>query len=150
MLLAEFINTDNRCFHAVRPSDLDRLGHVNNARALEFLELGRLEWAEERFFIAHDAIAPVLSRYEVNYEREIFLGRVEVRTRLEECRMFSILFSQEIWKPGEERRRAVVATAEVCFIHLGTRRPVRVRQYSDSCLKRYSRIPQRLEEATTS
>lgn len=133
MQLFDFVGESDVTLHQVRPADLDRLGHVNNARVLEFLELGRLHWAEQRYEVAEGPHAPVVSKVEVNYIAELFLGQLQITTKLEQCRTFSVTFTQEIAHQGSFP--AVKAASEVCFLDLGRRRPVRVRVYSDACLR---------------
>jgi acyl-CoA thioesterase FadM len=67
----------------VRPNDLDVLGHVNNATALEYLEAGRWAWLEQQGLSRGGDVVAVVSRVEVDYRREIPPGDVVVRTSLE-------------------------------------------------------------------
>lgn len=87
----------------VRPSDLDSLGHVNNAVALEYLEAGRWDWARHHG-LGQARIVAVVSRAEVDYLRPIQIPRVEVHTRLEEppdpdAINFKVCFVQEVHDP---------------------------------------------------
>ncbi|MCG9889837.1 MAG: acyl-CoA thioesterase [Thermosynechococcaceae cyanobacterium MS004] len=66
-----------------RPNDLDRLGHVNNAVVLEYLEAGRWAWLEQHHFSQGMRILPVVARIEVNYRKEINPGTVKVTTQIE-------------------------------------------------------------------
>jgi acyl-CoA thioesterase FadM len=68
----------------VRPNDLDSLGHVNNATALEYLEAGRWAWMEHHALRKGTDVIPVTTRIEVDYRKEIAPQEVVVRTRLEE------------------------------------------------------------------
>ncbi|SEM47382.1 acyl-CoA thioester hydrolase [Stigmatella aurantiaca] len=68
----------------VRPNDLDSLGHVNNAIALEYLEAGRWAWMDLHSLRRGGGIIAVTLRIEVDYKREIAPQEVVVRTRLEE------------------------------------------------------------------
>ncbi|WP_223634104.1 thioesterase family protein [Corallococcus sp. EGB] len=67
----------------VRPNDLDVLGHVNHATALEYLEAGRWAWLEQQGLTRRGAVVAVVSRAEVDYRREIPPGEVVVHTALE-------------------------------------------------------------------
>jgi len=67
---------------AVRPSDLDRLGHVNNARALDYLEHARWDWSRANGLALDGAIAPVVMRAEVDYLASIGLEALHVDTEL--------------------------------------------------------------------
>lgn len=68
----------------VRPNDLDSLGHVNNATALEYLEAGRWAWMERNSLRKAADVIAVTVRVEVDYRKEIAVQDVVVRTRLEE------------------------------------------------------------------
>ncbi len=65
-----------------RPNDLDSLGHVNNAVALEFFESGRWDWLARNRLQRAGRITPVVARAEVDYRQEIFAGSVTVVTEL--------------------------------------------------------------------
>lgn len=67
---------------AVRPGDLDALGHVNHAVALAYLEAGRRHWLESRAPVTGTEAVAVVSRAEVDYRAEIPYGPVTVRTVL--------------------------------------------------------------------
>lgn len=116
--------------HAVRPSDLDALGHVNNAKVLEYLELGRLCWLRENGIDTGRVIVPVLARIEVDYLREILLSDVVIVTRLEQQTYYSVRFHQEISQhDGNAEPPSVRAIVTVNFIDMATRRPKRLREY---------------------
>lgn len=68
----------------VRPNDLDSLGHVNNATALEYLEAGRWAWMEQNALRKAPDVIAVTLRVEVDYRKEIAFQEVVVRTLLEE------------------------------------------------------------------
>jgi acyl-CoA thioesterase FadM len=68
----------------VRPNDLDSLGHVNNATALEYLEAGRWAWMELNGLRKAKDIIAVTMRVEVDYRKEIAFQELVVRTLLEE------------------------------------------------------------------
>ena len=78
MLFAE-----SRLTLPVRPNDLDALGHVNNAVALEYLEAGRWDWLSSQGRVHGDRMIAVVARTEIDYRAEIPRGQVEVRTILE-------------------------------------------------------------------
>ncbi|MBN1204790.1 MAG: acyl-CoA thioesterase [Myxococcaceae bacterium] len=67
----------------VRPNDLDSLGHVNNATALEYLEAGRWAWMERNSLRRGGSIVALTIRIEVDYRKEISPGDVVVWTHLE-------------------------------------------------------------------
>ncbi|GGM55056.1 hypothetical protein GCM10008956_33730 [Deinococcus arenae] len=66
----------------LRYGDLDAMGHVNNARYAEFLEVGRMALSREVGGGADDR--SVLARLEINYVRDIRQGQeVAVDTLIE-------------------------------------------------------------------
>jgi acyl-CoA thioester hydrolase len=71
-----------RCTLETRPNDLDMLGHVNHAVALEYLEAARWDWARRvGVRIARPpAIVVAVTRIEVDYLAEIAPGRIDVET----------------------------------------------------------------------
>ncbi|MFD9596698.1 acyl-CoA thioesterase [Kitasatospora sp. NPDC059973] len=108
----------------VRPNDLDALGHVNNAVALEYLEAGRWDWLGRQGLVHGDRLIAVVARTEIDYLAEIPRGRVEVRTGLvspseeewdEEGLTFRARFRQRIHLP-EADRPAVDALVTVAFL----------------------------------
>ncbi|MEU1421267.1 acyl-CoA thioesterase [Kitasatospora sp. NPDC005751] len=108
----------------VRPNDLDALGHVNNAVALEYLEAGRWDWLGRQGLVHGDRLIAVVARTEIDYLAEIPRGRVEVRTELvspseeewdEEGLTFRARFRQRIDLP-EADRPAVDALVTVAFL----------------------------------
>ncbi|MEV0534422.1 acyl-CoA thioesterase [Kitasatospora sp. NPDC050463] len=108
----------------VRPNDLDALGHVNNAVALEYLEAGRWDWLGRQGLVHGDRLIAVVARTEIDYLAEIPRGLVEVRTRLdspseeewdEEGITFRVRFRQRIHLP-EAARPAVDALVTVAFL----------------------------------
>jgi len=58
----------------VRSSHIDMLGHVNNARYVEFLEWGRVQMAEDHGIdflgMVEKGIGPAVIRLEINYRQE--------------------------------------------------------------------------------
>jgi len=110
---------------AVRPNDLDVLGHVNNATALEYLEAGRHAWLRATRHEVNETIAPVVSRIDVQYRAEIRTQRVRVRTALDEASRKALAegptyrssFRQSIWAERDGRPvLAVEARVDVAFI----------------------------------
>lgn len=123
--------------HDVRPSDLDSLGHVNHACVLQYFELGRWAWILARFHVASRQAVPVVTEYTLSYRAELFLGRVEIVTRLARSMSYSVIFEHELHpltgaRPGDP---AVTAKATICFLHRERRRPVRVQEYVETCLQ---------------
>jgi acyl-CoA thioester hydrolase len=100
---------ESRLRLAVRPNDLDGLGHVNNAVVLEYLEAGRWDWLGQQGLIQGDRMIAVVARAEIDYLAEIPRGEVEVCTLLEsptaqelydDVLTFRARFRQRIHLPG--------------------------------------------------
>ena len=109
----------------VRPNDLDVLGHVNNATALEYLEAGRHAWLRATRRQVNGTVAPVVSRIDAQYRAEIRTSRVRVRTALDEPSRQALAegptyrssFRQSIWAERDGRPvLAVEARVDVAFI----------------------------------
>jgi len=109
----------------VRPNDLDVLGHVNNATALEYLEVGRHAWLRATRRQVNGTVAPVVSRIDAQYRAEIRTPRVRVRTALDEPSRQALAegptyrssFRQSIWAERDGRPvLAVEARVDVAFI----------------------------------
>lgn len=85
----------------VRPADFDPLNHVNNAKYLEFLEIGRTEWyhrvgfgAEEKKRLGVDTVQVNIN---INFRREIGpTDMVKVVTRPLRRGRTSFVLHQEI------------------------------------------------------
>jgi len=110
----------------VRPNDLDRLGHVNNAVVLEYFEAGRWHWMEEHGLLHATSVLPVVSRVTVDYRLEIPPSMLEVCTAVEgltevntDDDHYRVVFLQCIL--SAERRVATQARVEVAFVSAATR-----------------------------
>ncbi|MFB7664808.1 acyl-CoA thioesterase [Kitasatospora sp. NPDC056138] len=115
---------ESRLILPVRPNDLDALGHVNNAVALEYLETGRWDWLGSQGIEPGDRMIAVVARTEIDYLAEIPRGRVEVRTVLEsptaeefdeDGLTYRARFRQRVHLP-ETDRLAVDALVTVAFL----------------------------------
>jgi acyl-CoA thioester hydrolase len=120
---------ESRLTLPVRPNDLDVLGHVNNAVALEYLEAGRWDWLDRQGFERGDRLIAVVARIEIDYLAEIPRGRVEVRTLLdspaageydEDDLTFRARFRQRVHLPDTDRT-AVDALVTVAFLDAAKR-----------------------------
>ena len=91
----------------VEDSEIDELGHVNNARFLEYLERGRMDWYNRchpslNDFGAH-SLGTVVVRIEINYRRECFSGtQLSVLTRAHSRGRKSYVLRQEIYDSEDE------------------------------------------------
>jgi thioesterase-3 len=86
----------------VQASEIDELGHVNNARFLEYLERGRMDWynrcdpALNNFADQH--LGTVVVKIDINYRRECFSGaHLSVVTRPHSRGRTSYVLHQEIY-----------------------------------------------------
>ncbi|GAA2349896.1 acyl-CoA thioesterase [Streptomyces cuspidosporus] len=120
---------ESRLTLPVRPNDLDALGHVNNAVALEYLEAGRWDWLGRQGLVHGDRMIAVVARTEIDYLAEIPRGQVEVRTALESPTAeefdedditFRARFRQRLHLP-EVDRTAVDALVTVAFLDAAQR-----------------------------
>jgi len=117
-------------YHAVRPSDLDSLGHVNHATVLEYLEYGRWEWLTHCGRGLPTRIVPVVTRVEVEYRCEIFMGDLAITTNLAGESFYKVVFEQTIDIGADAaRERAAEAKVHIAFIDASSRRPRRVRDF---------------------
>ncbi len=85
----------------VRSTELDALGHVNQAKWVEYLEWGRYDWTRAsgmtEFFLGGGGVATVIANLNVDFRQEARLGdRLTVRTWLAAVGRSSIRFAQEI------------------------------------------------------
>lgn len=92
----------------VRFSDLDALGHVNNAAYLSYLELARIAYFQkvlpDWLFGGHF----VLARVEIDYKKPLFLeDQVEVLARAVRLGRSSFTLEYLVLKNGEEAARAL-------------------------------------------
>ncbi len=73
----------------VRSTQVDQLGHLNNAAFLEIFEWARWEWGEVGGFdfmqsIREDRVAPVIVHVDISFRREVqFHDQVVIQTCLE-------------------------------------------------------------------
>jgi len=102
----------------VRWSDEDRLGHVNNARYLTFVEDARLVWL---------AASPagnggvILARSEVDFRRQVHFaagGRLVVHTDVRTIGRTSMRIGQDILPVDEAGRAGSVAEAVARTVHV--------------------------------
>lgn len=116
--------SESRLVVPVRPNDLDALGHLNNAVALEYLEAGRWDWIDRQGLLPDDAVIAVVARAEVDYLAEIPRTQVEIRTTLRsptadefdpEGQTFRAQFHQRVHLP-QSTRPAVEALVTVAFV----------------------------------
>lgn len=111
----------------IRPGDLDSLGHVNNAVALELFEFGRLMWTQSNQIVLKDHLLPLVSRIQIAYNRELFAEPVEIITELENDQFFELQFRQQV-KTLHSDVPNLQGTVYVTLIDRETRRPQRLKR----------------------
>jgi YbgC/YbaW family acyl-CoA thioester hydrolase len=86
----------------VAEDEIDELGHVNNARFLEYLERGRMDWYNRcdpslNDFTGH-SLGTVVVKIEINYRQECFSGaQLSVVTKAHSRGRTSYVLRQEIF-----------------------------------------------------
>ncbi len=98
----------------VSDGDIDELGHVNNARFLEYFERGRIGWYNSIGLFSdtsfHNRLGTVVVSMKINFRRECFAGdRLSVLTAPRTRGKRSYVLYQEI----RNHSGALVADAEV-------------------------------------
>lgn len=112
--------------HHVRPGDIDAWGHLNHAKAIELLELGRYDWITARGGRGAYGCLPVVIRLDVSYRREIFLSDVLITTELKATKHYSAEFLQTIVPADDGVDAAIVGRIWLSFLAADTRRPLRI------------------------
>jgi len=92
----------SRVQHTVRSTEVDFLGHVNNAKYQEYLEWGRFGWVRDagltRDRFGH-AVAPVVVHVSLDYKREAQLDdKLTIETALVHIGQHSLHFRQRVLK----------------------------------------------------
>jgi acyl-CoA thioester hydrolase len=122
--------SDCRLRLPIRPNDFDYAAYLNNAVYVEYLEAGRVAWAElNRIDLLHANLAPAVSRLEIDYVKGIVRGKdlaeVEILTTLVEMKPVRMLFHQSVSnQAGIVCARAV---AHLVMVDLSTNQAVPLR-----------------------
>jgi acyl-CoA thioester hydrolase len=106
----------------IRFGDLDRQGHVNNARFATYCESGRVAMLEEKI---RPVLGPnesfVLASITINFRREMhYPGEVEIGTRILRLGTSSLSFGQGLFC---KEHCAATAETTVVLLDPATRRP---------------------------
>ena len=113
----------------VRSTELDALGHVNNARYLEYLEWGRFEWVADSG-VPLDAwgrggVGSVIVNINISYRREARQGeRLTVRTWLASLGGKSFRFGQEVRNAAGDLVADAVVTSAIFDTRARTAIPI--------------------------
>jgi thioesterase-3 len=101
----------------VRSTDIDVIGHVNNAKYLEYMEWARFDWIWKLGFTLDElrrrAIMPVVVNININYRKELrLLEEVQVRTSVVKIGEKSFVIKHELFNKQEE----LAADADVTMV----------------------------------
>ncbi len=111
----------------VRPTEIDMLGHVNNAKYLEYLEWGREKWYDQVGIsfaeMSKNGLATVTVRITINYRKEVVLGeKLTIITQPLRKGFKSFTLEQIIW--NEQQEKVTDAEVTIAVISLKERRAV--------------------------
>lgn len=120
----------------VRSTEIDVMGHVNNAKYLEYLEWGREEWYNQALLsfdqFTSMGIGTVTVSIHIQYRKEASLGdKLTIHTKPLRSGTSSFVFHQEI----RNEKGEVVADAEVISVTIDL--TTRKSQPLPELLKRY-------------
>jgi thioesterase-3 len=91
----------------VRSTDVDFIGHVNNAKYLEYMEWARFDWLCRLGFTLEElqrrSIMPVVVNININYRKELrMLEQVQVRSSAVRLGEKSFVIRQELFNQKGE------------------------------------------------
>jgi len=91
----------------VRSTDVDMLGHVNNAKYLEYMEWARFDWIIQAGLtweeLRRRQILPVVASIQINYRKELrMLDKVTILSKPVRIGGKSFVLRQEIYKESGE------------------------------------------------
>lgn len=101
----------------VRSTDIDVIGHVNNAKYLEYMEWARFDWIWKMGFTFDEmkrrGVMPVVVNININYRKELrLLEEVQVRTSVLKQGTKSFVIRHELYNQKEE----LVADADITMV----------------------------------
>ncbi|MED1782747.1 thioesterase family protein [Brevibacillus fortis] len=107
----------HRYMLTVRSTDIDVIGHVNNAKYLEYMEWARFEWIWEQGFTLDElrrrAIMPVVVNININYRKELKMREeVTAITTVVKVGEKSFVIRQELYNAAD----VLVADADVTMV----------------------------------
>jgi thioesterase-3 len=120
----------------VRSTDIDVIGHVNNAKYLEYMEWARFDWIWQQGFTLDElkrrSVMPVVVNININYRKELrMLEKVQVRTSAIKVGEKSFVIRHELYNQKEE----LVADGDVTMVMI------------DANTRRSTALPEELREA---
>jgi thioesterase-3 len=109
----------------VRSTDVDFIGHVNNAKYLEYMEWARFDWMCQLGFTLEElqrrAIMPVVVNIVINYRKELrMLEQIQVRSSAVRWGEKSFVIRQEVF--NQKGELACDADVTMVMIDAKTRR----------------------------
>lgn len=116
---------DSKLQIEVRPTEIDMMGHVNNAKYLEYLEWGREKWYEE-VGISFDAmreqgLGTVTVHISIDYRKEVLMGeKLTICTRPLRKGRRSFVLQQYIL--NEHKEKVTEAEVTIAVISLKERK----------------------------
>ncbi|WP_421616989.1 acyl-CoA thioesterase [Brevibacillus sp. TJ4] len=95
-------------FHlTVRSTDIDSIGHVNNAKYLEYMEWARFDWIISKGFTLEElkrlGVMPVVVNITINYRKELrMLEEVQIKTSLIKHGEKSFVLRHKLFNQAQE------------------------------------------------
>jgi len=103
----------------IRFADIDKLGHVNNAVFLSYIELARMHYFEEvAGGIAWDRLGVIVARVEIDYLEPVVLGdtmRVTTACSRIGTKSFDLSYNLLRRAGGKETEASRALTVMVCY-----------------------------------
>lgn len=121
---------------SVRSTDLDFIGHVNNAKYLEYMEWARFDWIWQTGLTLDElrrrAIMPVVANININYRKELRIReQVIAKTSAVKVGEKSFVIRHELFNQKDQ----LVADADVTMVMI------------DASSRRSTEIPAELRDA---
>lgn len=105
----------------IRFKDIDRMGHVNNANYLTYIELARVKYFEEVVRVDgrwSPEIGIILARIEIDFKAPVFLhDRISVGTRCSRIGNKSLTLEWAVIRHKEDEKEEVVASGIAVLVY---------------------------------
>jgi len=117
----------------VRSTEVDYLGHVNNAKYLEYMEWGREDWLKQTGYsfdsLADQGIGTATVNINIDYLGECYKGDIlSIKTKPHKTGNSSFVFLQEIFKK-DTLKKAASAHVTIVVFSLKTRKSIPIPSY---------------------
>ncbi len=114
--------TEHVLYITVRSTEVDTIGHVNNAKYLEYMEWGRFDWIIQSGLTLEELrrreIMPVVVNINVNYRKEVRMGEViKVVSKPLRLGSKSMVVRHELYNGKDQ----LVCDADVTMVMINTR-----------------------------